>query len=413
VSQLFLRADELSNVIYDVKLFIREWKVLFAVDGEMDSEQLSDFLEIENEEVNKALQKLHELRLIKALSVEGVDDKEEITSEETKTDISDLIDTVTTDQEIEDIKEEASELAVELEHEVEKEEEDIDLSDEAIIEEEVEATEEDEFELPIEDMEEQVEPNDELLEFPKAEEISDDLEDKLDLKESEQKAGEDQEDLDDLINDLLQEEDEEKVEDEVESPPETLDEKEEKTETETISDEAVISEKEEDFDLGEIFETDLDETEQSLDDMFDSIETEEEEVDLQEGTGEVLPPKSEEAQKIILVVDDSVVIRKMVEIALENENYNIVSVATGKDALAFLDENEPNMVILDIMLPDVNGLDVLKAIRASKDIPVVMLSAKDTPRETSKAKELGADDFIPKPFKDEELISKIHELIGE
>ena len=63
------------------------------------------------------------------------------------------------------------------------------------------------------------------------------------------------------------------------------------------------------------------------------------------------------------------------------------------------------------MLTDVNGLDILKAVKASKDIPVVMLSAKDTPRETTMAKELGADDFIPKPFKDEELVSKIRELI--
>ena len=65
------------------------------------------------------------------------------------------------------------------------------------------------------------------------------------------------------------------------------------------------------------------------------------------------------------------------------------------------------------MLPDVNGLDILKTIKASRDIPVVMLSAKDTPKETTKAKELGADDFIPKPFKDEELIGKIHQHIGK
>ena len=65
------------------------------------------------------------------------------------------------------------------------------------------------------------------------------------------------------------------------------------------------------------------------------------------------------------------------------------------------------------MLPDVNGLDILKVIKTKKSIPVVMLSAKDTPKETAKAKELGADDFIPKPFRDEELVNKIHELIGQ
>ena len=88
-----------------------------------------------------------------------------------------------------------------------------------------------------------------------------------------------------------------------------------------------------------------------------------------------------------------------------------MSVATGKDALNYLDETDPDLIILDIMLSDMNGLDVLKAIKASKQIPVVMLSAKDTPRETTKAKQLGADDFIPKPFKDEELVGKIKELI--
>ena len=123
------------------------------------------------------------------------------------------------------------------------------------------------------------------------------------------------------------------------------------------------------------------------------------------------------AQKTILVVDDSVVIRKMVEIALENEEtYQVVAIGSGKEALDYLDTNKPDIIILDIMLPDVNGLDILKAIKANdkiKDIPVLMLSAKDTPRETSRAKELGADDFIPKPFKDEELIGKIKELIGD
>ncbi len=154
------------------------------------------------------------------------------------------------------------------------------------------------------------------------------------------------------------------------------------------------------------------ETEQSLEEMLETMEKEEEK-EVEEEIPPVAPPVEEKARKTILVVDDSVVIRKMVEIALENENYDIVSVGTGKEALSYMDENTPDLVILDIMLPDVNGLDILKVIKSNKNIPVVMLSAKDTPRETSRARELGADDFIPKPFKDEELIAKIHELVGE
>jgi CheY-like chemotaxis protein len=141
-----------------------------------------------------------------------------------------------------------------------------------------------------------------------------------------------------------------------------------------------------------------------------------EEVVAEDAAPEVPEPATEpdaQGQKTILVVDDSIVIRKMVEIALENESYNVISVGTGKEAFSYLDSKDPDLVILDIMLPDVNGLDILKAIKAKTTIPVVMLSAKDTPKETSQAKELGADDFIPKPFRDEELVGKIHELIGQ
>ena len=174
------------------------------------------------------------------------------------------------------------------------------------------------------------------------------------------------------------------------------------------------------FDLGSIFQDEVEgavaesdsDIDDSLDEVFGSFD-EETDSAVEEAPPAAAPPvDAGVAPGTVLVVDDSVVIRKMVEIALENENYNIISVATGKEALNYLDDNTPDIIILDIMLSDVNGLDVLKAIKASKDIPVVMLSAKDTPRETTKAKQLGADDFIPKPFKDEDLVGKIKELIN-
>lgn len=119
------------------------------------------------------------------------------------------------------------------------------------------------------------------------------------------------------------------------------------------------------------------------------------------------------SKKTILVVDDSIVIRKMVEIALEEENFIIETAVSGKEGLTKIDKFNPNLVILDLMLPDINGIDILKTIKASRGIPVIMLSGKDSPQMVEKAKANGADAFLPKPFKDEELIEKIKSLLNE
>jgi CheY-like chemotaxis protein len=118
------------------------------------------------------------------------------------------------------------------------------------------------------------------------------------------------------------------------------------------------------------------------------------------------------SRKTILVVDDSIVIRKMVEIALENESYNIDTAVSGKEGLAKIDRINPDLVILDLMLPDINGIDILKTVKASRGIPVIMLSGKDSPQMVEKAKASGADAFLPKPFKDDELIDKIKTLLS-
>ncbi len=380
MNQVFARSDQLANKVYEVKLQIPEWKVLFALDGNMNSSELADFLEIDKEEVNSALNRLAKLELVKSGEAE-IPAAETAPETEAESAVSDNI-----------AEEEISEEQLSMEEEMPEEEEE---------------TIEEKFTF-------------DSVSEEAAEDLDSGFEELTLDDEPEIKKEDGEEDLDQLINDLLKEESEEDAEgeepdtmkiagaEELENLSAEPEVEEEIKETEAQPDES------DEFDLGDIFQTELGETEQSLDEMLDTIEAEEEVEELKEEEKEVVPPPiSKGAGKSILVVDDSVVIRKMVEIAMENENYEIVSVATGKEALSYLDEKEPDLVILDIMLPDVNGLDILKAIKASKKIPVVMLSAKDTPRETGKAKELGADDFIPKPFKDEELIGKIHELIGE
>ncbi|RMH65153.1 MAG: response regulator [Calditrichaeota bacterium] len=114
--------------------------------------------------------------------------------------------------------------------------------------------------------------------------------------------------------------------------------------------------------------------------------------------------------KKILVIDDSLVIRKMVEIALEDEDYIIETAVSGKEGISKLDSVNPALVILDMMLPDINGIEILKTIKASKGIPVIMLSGKDSPQMVENAKKEGAEEFLPKPFKDDDLVEKVKAL---
>ncbi|HID40168.1 MAG TPA: response regulator [Calditrichaeota bacterium] len=119
-----------------------------------------------------------------------------------------------------------------------------------------------------------------------------------------------------------------------------------------------------------------------------------------------------EAKKTILVIDDSIVIRKMVEIALEDEKEIRVETAVkGKDGLEIMDKIQPDLVIIDLMLPDIGGIELLKTIKASRGIPVIMLSGKDSPQMIENARNEGADAFLPKPFKDDELVEKIKSLL--
>jgi CheY-like chemotaxis protein len=121
--------------------------------------------------------------------------------------------------------------------------------------------------------------------------------------------------------------------------------------------------------------------------------------------------KVDSSKKSIIVIDDSIVIRKMIEIALEDEDFNILNATSGKDGMEVIEKEKPNLVILDMMLPDMSGIDVLKKIKDSNDVPVIMLSGKDSPQLVENAKEIGVNDFLPKPFKDEELVEKVKALV--
>ena len=113
----------------------------------------------------------------------------------------------------------------------------------------------------------------------------------------------------------------------------------------------------------------------------------------------------------ILVVDDDKEIVKAIEIYLGKENYKIIKAYDGEQALEKIKENEIQLVILDIMMPKKDGIETLEEIRKDKNIPVIILSAKSEDIDKINGLNIGADDYVTKPFNPIELIARINALI--
>src|SRR5881227_1255783 len=112
--------------------------------------------------------------------------------------------------------------------------------------------------------------------------------------------------------------------------------------------------------------------------------------------------------KRILIVDDEAMIRKAIHLALEKEGYEVVEAETGAEALRRIELNKPDLILLDIMLPDVSGFDVCRDIRkAGLRVPIIILSAKTEEIDVVVGLEIGADDYITKPFRTRELLARI------
>ena len=109
----------------------------------------------------------------------------------------------------------------------------------------------------------------------------------------------------------------------------------------------------------------------------------------------------------ILVVDDDVALAEMIGIVLQNEGYEVVFCADGSAALTQFQENNPDLVLLDVMLPGMDGFDVCRAIRRVSDAPIVMLTARSDTSDVVTGLEAGADDYVPKPFKPKELVARV------
>ena len=113
----------------------------------------------------------------------------------------------------------------------------------------------------------------------------------------------------------------------------------------------------------------------------------------------------------ILVVDEDKEIVKAIEIYLGKENYNIFKAYDGEQALKVIDKNEIHLAILDVMMPNKDGLETLEEIRKNRNIPVIILSAKSEDIDKINGLNIGADDYVTKPFNPIELIARVNALI--
>ena len=109
----------------------------------------------------------------------------------------------------------------------------------------------------------------------------------------------------------------------------------------------------------------------------------------------------------ILVVDDDVALAEMISIVLRGEGYIPIQAFDGKEALELFPEAKPDLVLLDVMLPGLDGIQVCSAIREMSGVPVIMLTAKGDTTDVVRGLESGADDYVVKPFNPKELVARI------
>jgi DNA-binding response OmpR family regulator len=113
----------------------------------------------------------------------------------------------------------------------------------------------------------------------------------------------------------------------------------------------------------------------------------------------------------ILVIDDDIKTVELIRLYLEREKYRVLAAYDGEQALMLARQKSPSLIILDWMLPKIDGLDVCRILRAESDIPIIMLTAKATEEDTLQGLDLGADDYVTKPFSPRELVARVRVVL--
>jgi len=115
--------------------------------------------------------------------------------------------------------------------------------------------------------------------------------------------------------------------------------------------------------------------------------------------------------KRVLVVDDDVKTVELVKLYLNRDGYRVLTAYDGIEALRLARESHPDLIVLDLMLPGLDGLQVCQALRDESDVPIIMLTAKTTDQDKLEGLDLGADDYVTKPFSPRELAARVRAVL--
>jgi two-component system KDP operon response regulator KdpE len=116
------------------------------------------------------------------------------------------------------------------------------------------------------------------------------------------------------------------------------------------------------------------------------------------------------SKKKVLLVDDEQAILRVIGIKLRISGYDVLTASRGQEALDLVKTNSPDIILLDVIMPGINGFKVLENLRTFSELPVIVFSAR--PENAQKALSLGANDFLSKPFNPDDLVKRIKRLIG-
>jgi two-component system alkaline phosphatase synthesis response regulator PhoP len=117
------------------------------------------------------------------------------------------------------------------------------------------------------------------------------------------------------------------------------------------------------------------------------------------------------AGKKVLVVDDDVKTVELVKLYLNRDGYRVFTAGDGNEALRLARENRPDLIVLDLMLPGISGLEVCRILRGESDVPIIMLTALTTDEDRLRGLDLGADDYVSKPFSPRELAARVRAVL--
>jgi two-component system, OmpR family, alkaline phosphatase synthesis response regulator PhoP len=117
------------------------------------------------------------------------------------------------------------------------------------------------------------------------------------------------------------------------------------------------------------------------------------------------------AQKKVLTVDDEIKVCEILKAYLEKDGYEVIVATDGKSAVEIAQRTSPDLILLDLNLPEINGLDVCRLIRSRSNVPIIMLTARDEETDKIIGLEIGADDYITKPFSPREVVARVRAVL--